>query len=247
MNDMFRALRADEVECRVARVTDKGCQLLLYKDARCDMNILDEALGVENWQDKFYEEKGILFCSIGINTNYADPSLPDRWIWKSDAGTESNMEAEKGNASDARKRAGFCIGIGRELYTAPFIWIKSEDFGRDEKGKPKDRFTVEELVIENGKITGVEIVNASQRKSVYRFVDGKQAKIQNPPTKEEYNASFEANGVKFETQYCCENCGKVFKPATLKGKQLSAKYVYEECKKAGNGRALCKDCRKAGA
>jgi hypothetical protein len=187
---------------------------------------------------------------IGINTNYADKDKPERWIWKGDAGTESNMEAEKGNASDARKRAGFTWGIGRELYSAPFIWIKNEDFNRDEKGKPKDRFIVDDITIENGKITGVEIVNASQRKVVFRYVDGKQVKIQKPPTKEEYDKSFEKVQSQFVVQsddnYCCENCGKVFDPAKLKGKQLTAKEVYEECKKAGNGKALCKDCRKAG-
>lgn len=248
MNSIFRALRHDEIECRVAKVTDKGCQILLYKDARCDMNILDEAVGVENWQARFYEQKGILFCSLGINVNYNHPEKPERWIWKDDAGAESNVEEEKGNASDARKRAGFAFGIGRELYTAPFIWIKREDYDTVEGNKnPKDRFTVDALTVEDGIITGVEIVNASKRKSVFRFVDGKQVKIQKPPTKEEYNASFEAAGVKFDLEYCCENCGKVFEPATLKGKQLSAKDVYEECKKAGNGRALCKDCRKAGA
>ena len=133
---MFRLLKADEIEVRVAQVTEKGCSLLLYKDARCDMNILDETVGAMNWQNKFYEQKGILFCSLGINTNYKNPELPDRWVWKDDAGTESNAEAEKGNASDARKRAGFAFGIGRELYSAPFIWLPAEKVNiTNEKGK----------------------------------------------------------------------------------------------------------------
>ena len=122
----FRDLTADEIEVRVQSVKQNGLVLLLYKNARCDMNILDETVGAENWQNSFYENKGILFCSLGINTNYANPELPDRWVWKDDAGVESNTEAEKGNASDARKRSGFAWGIGRELYTAPFIWIPAE-------------------------------------------------------------------------------------------------------------------------
>ena len=122
----FRDLRAEEIECRVQSVKANGLVLLLYKDARVDMNILDETVGSSNWQNKFYENKGILFCSLGINTNFDKPDLPDRWVWKDDAGVESNTEAEKGNASDARKRAGFAWGIGRELYTAPFTWIPAD-------------------------------------------------------------------------------------------------------------------------
>ena len=76
----FRDLTADEIEVRVQSVKEKGVVLLLYKNARVDMNMLDETVGVENWQNKFYEHKGILFCSLGINTNYANPELPDRWI-----------------------------------------------------------------------------------------------------------------------------------------------------------------------
>ena len=103
----FRDLTAEEMEVRAQSVRQNGVILLLYKTARTDMAILDETVGAENWQDKFYEVKGVMFCSIGINTNYNNPEATDRWIWKSDAGSESNQDAEKGNASDARKRAGF--------------------------------------------------------------------------------------------------------------------------------------------
>ena len=160
---MFRLLKADEIEVRVAQVTEKGCSLLLYKDARCDMNILDETVGAMNWQNKFYEQKGILFCSLGINTNYKSPELPDRWVWKDDAGTESNSEAEKGNASDARKRAGFAFGIGRELYTSPFIWVGKDKLEMFEKGGKwfvKDKFRVEKIAYDEKKrISGLSIVN----------------------------------------------------------------------------------------
>ena len=175
----FRDLRADEIECRVSTVTEKGVSLLLYKDARCDMNILDETVGAENWQNKFYEQKGILFCSLGINTNYNNPDLPDRWIWKDDAGTESNTEAEKGNASDARKRSGFAFGLGRELYTAPFIWIKAGDCKVFPNAKTRsgfdcrDRFTVTDVEIQNKKIVKLEIRNDSTSQRVFIWGDKK--------------------------------------------------------------------------
>ncbi len=167
----FRELRADEIECRVQSVKENGLVLLLYKDARVDMNILDETVGASNWQNKFYEHKGILFCSLGINTNYAKPELSDRWVWKDDAGVESNTEAEKGNASDARKRAGFAWGIGRELYTAPFIWIPA-DKCNIEKGKCYDKFVVEKIKIENKQITGLSIWNSTKNVRAFAVFKG---------------------------------------------------------------------------
>jgi hypothetical protein len=172
---MFRDLRADEIECRVAQAKENGVSLLLYKDARVDMNILDETVGAANWQDNFYEHKGILFCSVGINTNYHHPELPDRWIWKDDAGVESNADAEKGNASDARKRAGFAWGIGRELYTSPFIWINAEDCTAlrqsGQNWKCYDTFEVEKIVIENKKIVALAIRNTRSGKRVKVWQD----------------------------------------------------------------------------
>lgn len=178
---MFRDLRADEIEVRVAQANEYGVTLLLYKDARVDMAILDETVGQSNWQNKFYENKSILFCSLGINTNYdlqkIDPSLPDRWIWKDDAGTESNTEAEKGNASDARKRAGFAWGIGRELYTSPFIKISAESLAKlkQDKGRWKcgDYFAVEAIKIDKKRIVGLAIRNTTTGKRCFSWVDEK--------------------------------------------------------------------------
>ena len=179
----FRELTKDEIECRIGMVSrdGKGLSLLLYKDARCDMRILDETVGAENWQNRFYEHKGILFCSVGINTNFDKPEAPDRWVWKDDAGVESNTEAEKGNASDARKRAGVAWSIGRSLYTAPFIWIKAEDCNmKQEKGrngdewKCKDTFAVEKIIIKDGEIAALAIWNKT--KNCRAFVWQKEAK-----------------------------------------------------------------------
>lgn len=162
----FRDLRADEIDCRVQSVKENGLVLLLYKDARVDMNILDETVGAANWQNRFYEHKGILFCSLGINTNYNIPASSDRWVWKDDAGVESNTEAEKGNASDARKRAGTAFGIGRELYTSPFIWIPA-DKCNIKNGKCYDKFSVEKIKIENKVITGLAIMNDTKKERCF--------------------------------------------------------------------------------
>ena len=157
----FRDLRADEVECRIGQVNKqgKGLTLLLYKDARCDMNILDETVGAENWQREHYECKGNMYCKVGV---WCDA----QWVWKSDCGTESNTEAEKGEASDSFKRACVNWGIGRELYTSPFIWIPA-DKCRIDSGKCYDKFTVKEIVIENKVIVGLAILNGNNL--VYTF------------------------------------------------------------------------------
>lgn len=127
MKKMFPLLKASEIECRMAQVSKKGYSLLLYKTARTDMDILDEVVGPENWQCEYYDCAGQTFCRIGININYDKGDAAPCWVWKSDTGTPSNIEAQKGLASDARKRAGFAWGIGRELYTAPFIFIVDPD------------------------------------------------------------------------------------------------------------------------
>ena len=153
----FRELRADEIEARVATVSDKGCSILLYKNARCDMNILDETVGETNWQRDHKEVKGNMYAGIGIWDE--DKKM---WIWKWDCGTESYAEAKKGEASDSFKRAGFNWGIGRELYTAPFIWMKKSQInllGRNGKMTTYDKFAIEEIKCVDGKISKLKVVD----------------------------------------------------------------------------------------
>lgn len=120
----MRQLRADELEVRIGQVYENGLTVLLYKNARVDMTVLDEEFGAGNWQRDHKEVKGNMFCGIGVRASVIDEKLSDTdWIWKWDCGTESNTEKEKGEASDSFKRAGFNWGIGRELYTAPFIFL----------------------------------------------------------------------------------------------------------------------------
>ena len=114
----IRTLRADEIECRVQQVKQNGCVLLLYKDARVDMKLLDEVFGWDGWKREHQLIDGKLFCTISIWSEKRN-----EWITKQDVGTESNTEKEKGQASDAFKRACVNMGIGRELYSSPFIWI----------------------------------------------------------------------------------------------------------------------------
>ena len=113
----FRPLKADELEVRVGSVSKQGVTLLLYKNARVDMAVLDETVGAENWQRDHKEIKGNLYCGIGIKCG-------NEWVWKWDCGTESNTEKEKGEASDSFKRAAVNWGIGRELYSCPKIRVK---------------------------------------------------------------------------------------------------------------------------
>ena len=162
---IFRDLTADDIEIRVQSVkvnkdpNRSGVILLLYKNARVDMAILDETVGLHCWQREHYECKGNLFCRVGIKAR-KDENDGGEWVWKSDCGTESNTEAQKGEASDSFKRACFNWGIGRELYTSPFIWIPADKCNID-NGKCYDKFIVEKIVIENKQITAISIINNS--------------------------------------------------------------------------------------
>ena len=163
----FRALTADDIECRVSTVSDKGCSLLLYKDARCDMKILDETVGPENWKRSHELINGNLFCNVSL----WDEGKKE-WVTKQDVGTESYTEKEKGQASDAFKRACFNWGIGRELYTAPFIWIKSENVPLPQKNNKfttYDKFRVTQIIVINGEIKALAIKNDSLGKMVFSY------------------------------------------------------------------------------
>lgn len=161
--NMFRTLRAEEIDCRIAQVKKdgSGLSLLLYKDARCDQNILDEVVGPYKWKREHTRDNRNCIVSI-----WSDDL--QQWISKEDTGTESNTEREKGLASDSFKRACFNWGIGRELYTAPFIWIKKGDFSLKE-GKCYDRFTVKGIGYTDGVITGLEIKNQALDRVVYKW------------------------------------------------------------------------------
>ena len=168
MSGMFKPLGAEDIECRIAQTKPNGASILLYKTARTDANQLDDVLGVANWQNDYKVIDGTLFCGIGIHT------AENGWVWKWDAGSESNVAKDKGEASDAFKRAGFRFGIGRELYTAPFIWIpagkctiKRATKNGKEVSECYDRFRVSEIEYADSKITHLVIENVTMGAKVF--------------------------------------------------------------------------------
>ena len=161
----FRTLEAHEIDCRISTINQKGLTLLLYKDARVDQNILDETVGSMNWQRKHCRDNANCIVSIWDESK-------KQWIEKEDTGTESFTEKEKGLASDSFKRACFNWGIGRELFSAPFIWISADNADIKQGGNGKfqcyDKFIVEQILYDdNRNIVALSIRNASQNKRVF--------------------------------------------------------------------------------
>ena len=155
----FRLLRADEIDARVGTVKSNGVSVLLYKDARCDMNILDETVGCMNWQRSHSRDNAN--CTVSIWSEQRQI-----WVSKEDTGTESNTEKEKGLASDSFKRACTNWGIGRELYTTPYIWFKESECNISPKGNgytTSDRFHVDEILYEGRKIAYLKITDVTSR------------------------------------------------------------------------------------
>ncbi|MCD8015665.1 MAG: hypothetical protein LUG99_21390 [Lachnospiraceae bacterium] len=154
----IRLLRADEIECRIGMISEKGLSLLLYKDARADMKILDEVYGSMGWQRRHELIGGNLYCIVSVWDEGKQ-----QWISKMDVGTESYTEKEKGQASDSFKRACVSLGIGRELYTAPFIWVSAAKVKIENRnGKPMtyDKFKVSDISYnESREIVGLTILN----------------------------------------------------------------------------------------
>ena len=160
---IFPLLDAGDIECRVQQVTDKGVSLLLYKTARTDAKYLDAIIGPFNWQCDYKLIGNTLYCGIGVRDDKTG-----QWIFKWDAGSETKVEAEKGAASDAFKRAGTRFGIGRELYTAPFIWVPADKVTIKD-GKTYDKFTVTDIGYESGQISRLTIANAKNGEIVYSY------------------------------------------------------------------------------
>ena len=183
---MFRPLVADEIDCRISTIKDKdgkptGLSLLLYKDARCDQNILDETVTPMNWKREHTRDNRNCIVSIWDKEK-------QQWISKEDTGTESNTEKEKGLASDSFKRACFNWGIGRELYSAPFIWIPADKCeikkGFNGKWACYDNFTVTDIKYDDkGNIVFLRVKNARSGKQVFQWgnTQEKPEKPENEP------------------------------------------------------------------
>lgn len=189
----IRLLEASEIEVRVGIIKyteySKGLSLLLYKDARADMKVLDEMYGVLGWRRSHMEINGSLFCAVEIWD-----SENKHWVAKTDVGTTSYAEKEKGAASDSFKRACVSVGIGRELYTAPFIWISGDKTEIKQKQITRngstdtiyytdDKFKVQEISYNSKReIDGLLIVN-QKGEMVYKIgkVKGSAGEDQSEP------------------------------------------------------------------
>ena len=192
----IRTLKAEEIECRVSVINEKGLSLLLFKDARVDQKILDETFTPFGWKRSHQEIAGNLYCTVEI----WDQEKKE-WVGKQDVGTVSYSEKEKGQASDSFKRACFNWGVGRELYTAPFIWIpagQTEILKKGRSGEEKhytnDRFQVRSISYdEERSIDSLVIVN-TRGKIVYTWEKkGVQAEPQKTVDKGERRIREEAD------------------------------------------------------
>ena len=231
MNE-FRLLRADEIECRVKKVSPKGAIILLYKTARTDMDLLDEKFGPDKWECNYKEIKGNLFCGIGVNCG-------ETTVWKWDCGIESREDDEgnqkKGEASDSFKRAGFKWGIGRELYTSPFIFVWAKDMNIEEGKKTYDTFSVDEIEYDNHKISKLSIYNNKTRSVCYQW----ESKVDKPlaPVKDKVDIS------EIKPMIKCESCKSVILPTKAGGVMVPAEELAERSK-AACGKVLCVKCFK---
>lgn len=219
----FKTLTSNEIEVRPTDTKYKGkATLLLYQDARCGMNALDSIVGKFNWQKRYEEVAGVIYCGIAIKNTETN-----EWIWKYDCGTKSNIEAEKGEASDSFKRACVNWGIGRELYTAPVIKINCPD-----SYYYNDKFTmtfkVKDIAYNADKISKLIIVDKFN-KEVFNWTEGKTANYAvNKPqdnnenleyTEEEYKSS------KFTQQDFIKWCSKKIEEGAER-KQVERFYTF---------------------
>ena len=203
----IRLLKPEEISVKVKTVYNGNALLLLYKDARVDMTILDETFGAMNWKRFHKEVKGNLFCTIGVWDG-------EKWVEKEDVGIESYTEAEKGEASDSFKRAGTNWGIGRELYTSPKIMVPLES------GEYKDKRVFTSFYVsaigynENREISKLTIIDGNGR---VRFKwDSGQSKGNLPPTDDAFD--LEAYRAEVESMLlACDLIDNDKKDLTLKG------------------------------
>lgn len=222
---MFRTLRADEIELRVQMVRENGFTLLLYKDARADMNMLDETVGAMNWKREHSRDNAN--CTVSIYNKETG-----QWVGKEDTGTESFEEKEKGLASSSFKRACANWGIGRELYTASFIWINNEgEVQKNEKGKlyVKGKFEVKEIGYDNYRRINHLIIVDSKGKIRYKH-NAPQA----PPRAEKAVDKVEVEEEHTETTESlkCSSCG------------IGITEKVEGYSKEKYGKPLCYKCQK---
>lgn len=171
-------LKIEDVDFRVQSISASGwATVISYKDARVDANRLDQVCGL-NWQNDFKIIDGKMYGGIGIK-------IDEEWMWRWDVGTESNQDAQKGQASDAFKRAGFKWGIGRELYDYPFILVqlRPEEFTPEgNKAKATNKLRIKDWVwTAEFNDAGIPKKLVATEKGVVRFTFPKSGSQQQTP------------------------------------------------------------------
>lgn len=226
----FRLLKPEEIEVRVQNVKENGLVALLYKTARTDYQLLDEQIGMYRWQNKYEVIDGKMYCGIGIQDN------DGTWVWKWNCGTESETEAEKGQASDSMKRAGFCWGIGTELYSSPFIWIPADKCNIDSRnGKLRcyDSFKVSDIEYDDKEnISALVIENTKTLETVFVYGKPNYTTTTVKAPRRANTAENQEIGDDGSFTPVCKDCGKKI---TVKVHDFSVKKY---------GAPYCMDCQK---
>ena len=182
---VFRKLKANEIEVRIGSTTKKTFSLLLYKDARVDMALLDEVVGVGNWQREHKILGNDIYCRVGIYDT--DKNC---WVWKEDAGSSGSIEVEKSKASDSFKRACVNLGIGRELYTSPEIKIWKTD--ENDESYKYNHYFVREIAYNDNEISKLVICEEKSGEVVFSYPKG--AKVSQTAEKPQKNNTLEELG-----------------------------------------------------
>lgn len=244
MSKQFRLLRADEIECRISQTRDTMVQLLLYKTARTDADLLDETVGAGRWENDFKLVDDVLYGGIGV-----DYEGNGHYVWKWDAGVESNAEAEKGRASDAFKRAGFKHGIGRELYSSPQITIWADKAPitikkiKDKNGKEKpacfDTFDVKEIAYDGQERVKDLVITANGKVAFEFHKSGQKAVAKKPEPKSEPKKDAFSNPP--SQAVTCTECDRLIEDTEIKGVTYTAEFIVNNTIKR-YGRPVCTDC-----
>lgn len=240
----FPLLQKQQIEVKVKKVVQSGAILLLYKTARTDMDILDSTVGPQNWTNDYREIKGNLYCGIAIRNG-------DEWIWKWDCGIESRSDGDgnekKGEASDAFKRAGFRWGIGRELYTAPFVFamLPTEKQGAGYRLAGTPKFRVDEIAYQDDAISRLRIMCETRNTETEVFRFGMQGAPQRKPPSPAAQPTQPAQPTRIvqgQMDYICAVCSEAEIQAILRKQKIErledmlfekAKRVVEQLQQKG--------------
>ena len=143
----IRTLRAEEIEVRTQSVKNNKANMLLYINSRSATDLLDETYGMENWMIEYKDVAGKIYGRLSVYDTETD-----RWVIREDTGSESNVEAEKGLASDILKRCIVRLGV-TELYSSPKIQWDDDGYGNTgykvSEIEYDDRRNITHLVIVN--------------------------------------------------------------------------------------------------